>query len=47
MTALLATMIALLVFFIAVTDRPYRGTMGIPASAYELVLDDLVTTTAP
>jgi hypothetical protein len=47
MIALLATMIALLVFFIAVTDRPYRGTMGIPPSAYELVLDDLVTTTAP
>lgn len=42
MTALLAAMIALLVFFIAVTDRPYRGAMGIPPSAYELVLHDLV-----
>ena len=42
MTVLLATMIALLVFFIAVTDRPYRGAMGIPPSAYELVLHDLV-----
>ena len=42
MTALLSAMIGLLVFFIAVTDRPYRGTMGIPPTAYELVLHDLV-----
>jgi len=42
MTALLSAMIALLVFFIAVTDRPFRGAAGIPPSAYELVLHTLV-----
>jgi hypothetical protein len=42
MTALLASMIALLVFFIAVTDLPYRGTGGVTSGAYELVLHDLV-----
>jgi hypothetical protein len=42
MTALLAAMIGLLVFFIAVTDLPFRGAMGIPPTAYEIVLHDLV-----
>jgi hypothetical protein len=41
MTMLLASMIGLLVFFIAVTDMPYRvGTAS--AAAYELVRADLV-----
>jgi hypothetical protein len=35
-------MIGLLVFFIATTDRPYRGAVGVPPSAYELVLHDLM-----
>lgn len=42
MTGLLAAMIALLVFFIASTDRPYRGAIGVPPTAYELVLRDLM-----
>ena len=42
MTALLAAMIALLVFFIATTDLPYRGEYGIGPTAYELVLHDLM-----
>ncbi len=42
MTMLLATMIGLLVFFIAVTDMPYRGRDGISSAAYELVRQDLV-----
>lgn len=40
MTSLLAAMIALLVFFIASTDRPYRGATGVSPVAYELILDD-------
>jgi hypothetical protein len=42
MTMLLATMIGLLVFFIAVTDMPYRGRDGISSATYELVRQDLV-----
>jgi hypothetical protein len=42
MTGLLAAMIGLLVFFIASTDRPYRGTIGVSPEAYELVLYDLM-----
>ena len=42
MTSLLAAMIALLVFFIASTDRPYRGATGVAPLAYELVLRDLM-----
>jgi hypothetical protein len=42
MTGLLAAMIGLLVFFITVTDLPFRGSMGIPPTAYEIVLHDLV-----
>jgi hypothetical protein len=41
MTSLLAAMIALLVFFIAWTDRPYRGSAGVAPIAYELVLEDM------
>ena len=42
MTMLLAAMIGLLVFFIAVTDMPYRGRDGIRPSSYELIREDLV-----
>jgi uncharacterized protein DUF4239 len=42
MTALLAAMVGLLVFFIAVTDAPYRGRDGITSQPYELVRRDLV-----
>ena len=38
MTALLTTMIALLVFFIAATDNPYRGANAIEPAAYRIVL---------
>jgi hypothetical protein len=38
MTGLLAAMIALLVFFIATTDRPYQGRTGLAATDYKLVL---------
>jgi hypothetical protein len=47
MTGLLAAMIALLVFFIATTDLPYRGEYGIGPTAYELVLHDLMERGAP
>ncbi|HSP96396.1 MAG TPA: hypothetical protein VL049_04005 [Candidatus Dormibacteraeota bacterium] len=42
MTSLLAAMIGLLVFFILITDLPYRGQAGIGPEAYELVLHDLI-----
>jgi hypothetical protein len=42
MTMLLAAMIGLLVFFIAVTDMPYHGRDGISSAPYELVRQDLV-----
>ncbi len=42
MTSLLAAMIALLVFFIASTDRPYRGASGVSPIAYQLVLHDVM-----
>jgi len=38
LTMLLTTMIALLVFFIATTDHPYRGSNAIEPLAYEIVL---------
>jgi hypothetical protein len=38
LTILLTTMIALLVFFIATTDRPYSGSNAIEPIAYEIVL---------
>jgi len=38
LTVLLASMIALLVFFIAATDHPYSGSSAIEPSAYEIVL---------
>jgi Protein of unknown function (DUF4239) len=42
MTMLLASMIALLVFFIATTDHPYRGANAIKPLAYEIVLRNLM-----
>jgi hypothetical protein len=42
MTGLLAAMIGLLVFFIATTDRPYRGAAGVSPLAYELILHDVM-----
>ena len=41
LTMLLASMIALLVFFIATTDHPYRGVNAIEPRAYEIVLRNL------
>jgi hypothetical protein len=41
-TSLLAAMIGLLVFFIASTDRPYRGATGVSPVAYEIVLEDVM-----
>lgn len=38
---ILASIIALLVFFIATTDHPFRGVNAITPLAYELVLRDL------
>lgn len=42
MTSLLTAMIALLVFFILVTDLPYRGQLSVSPEAYELVLRDVI-----
>ena len=42
MTVLLASMIALLVFFIAATDHPYQGANAIEPVAYRIALQDLV-----
>jgi hypothetical protein len=42
MTSLLAAMIGLLVFFILITDLPYRGASGVGPDSYELVLHDLI-----
>jgi len=42
MTSLLAAMIALLVYFIVITDRPYRGAVSVGPEAFELVLHDLI-----
>jgi hypothetical protein len=42
MITLLTSMIALLVFFIAATDHPFRGTDGIGPQAYQIVLGDLL-----
>jgi predicted neutral ceramidase superfamily lipid hydrolase len=41
LTMLLASIIALLVFFIATTDHPFRGVNAIAPLAYEFVLRDL------
>jgi hypothetical protein len=43
LTTLLASMIALLVFFIATTDHPYRGVNAIRPRAYEIALGNLTT----
>jgi hypothetical protein len=42
MTVLLASMIALLVFFIAATDNPYQGANSIEPIAYRIALHDVV-----
>ena len=42
MTSLLAAMISLLVFFILITDLPYRGEASVGPESYELVLHDLI-----
>ena len=42
MTGLLAAMIGLLVFFMLVTDLPYRGAYGVGPQSYELVFHDLM-----
>jgi len=42
MTGLLATMISLLVFFIAISDPPFRGSSGVSSESYELVVQDLL-----
>jgi hypothetical protein len=47
MSGLLAAMIGLLVFFIAVTDRPFHGANGIAPDAYRLVLHDLMDGVEP
>ena len=44
LTMLLASMIALLVFFIATTDHPYRGVNALQPRAYEIVLRNLMNT---
>jgi hypothetical protein len=41
LTILLSSMIALLVFFIATTDHPYRGANAIGPGAYEIVFRNL------
>ena len=41
LSMLLASMIALRVFFIATTDHPYRGVNAIEPKAYEIVLRNL------
>ena len=44
LTMLLASMIAMLVFFIATTDHPYCGVNAIKPRAYETALRDLTDT---
>src|SRR5262245_16762084 len=46
MAGLLAAMIALVVFFIAITNHPYKGRSQVTPQAYELVLADLVAQSA-
>lgn len=41
LTAMLISMIALVVFFIAATDHPYYGANAIEPAAYRIVLNDL------
>jgi hypothetical protein len=42
MTGLLAAMVGLVVFFIAITDHPYRGRSQVTPQSFELMLEDLV-----
>src|SRR5262249_10136342 len=46
MNALLAARIGLIGFFIAATYRPYRGSVSVEPTAYQLVLDDLIHDTS-
>jgi hypothetical protein len=39
---LLAIFIGLVIFMIVALDRPFRGDLGIPADAYQLVYDQLM-----
>jgi hypothetical protein len=41
---LLATFIGLVIFMIFALDRPFRGDLGIPPDAYQLVFDQLMKT---
>ena len=41
LTAMLTSMIALLVFFIAATDHPYAGANAIEPVAYRIALQDV------
>ena len=43
MIGLLAAMIGLIVYFIAINDSPYLGDKGVGPEAYELVFRDLMT----
>jgi hypothetical protein len=43
LTTGLATMVGLLVFLIAALDQPYRGEVSIEPTAYQIVLDGLMT----
>ena len=42
MTALLALFVALLVYLIAALDRPFRGSVGISADPYQLIIDKVM-----
>jgi hypothetical protein len=43
LTTGLATMIGLLVFLIAALDRPYQGAVSVDPTAYQIVLDGVMT----
>ena len=40
---LLAVFIGLVIFLIVAIDRPFRGELGIPSSAYQIVYEQLMT----
>lgn len=41
-TALVAAPIALVVYFIAVTDRPFQGGVSVSAEPYRVVLEEVM-----
>jgi hypothetical protein len=45
MTGVLAAMIGLLVFFMLISDHPYRGADGVGPESYEIVYRDLMAPT--